>query len=127
MSMELEGIEEESTLTTLLESIEHQIQSKKSEGKLSLGHNKKPDLSIEQVANGEELVTFFRDRPGHINMSAAVAATAMVTAAAAAITAAAALNAKGNKPKPKEQVNLMDANTKGLNVNDLLSLRNSCL
>lgn len=127
MSMEVEGLEEESNLATLLESIEHQIQSKKSEGKLSLGHNKKPDLSVKQLANGEDLVTFFRDRPGYINMSAAVAATAMVTAAAAAITAAAAVNAKGNKPKPKEQINLMDTNTKELNINDLLSLRNSCL
>ena len=127
MSMEIESIEEESTLNVLLESIENQIQSKKSEGKLSLSHNQKPDLSIETLANEEELITFFRERPGLINMSAAVAATAMVTAAAAAITAAAALNAKGKDPDPKEQIKFMNTDTKGLNIHDLLSLRNNCL
>ena len=126
MGMEITNTEKKSTLATLLDSIENQIQSKKSERKLSVGHDKQHDLSIEQLTNGEELIIFFRDRPDHINMSAAVAATAMVTAAAAALTAAAALKAKGKKTEP-EQINLIDANTNGLNINELLSLRVSCL
>lgn len=125
MGMEIANTERKSTLATLLDSIENQIQSKRSGRKIS-DHNKRPGLSIEQLTGGEELIAFFRDRPNDINMSAAVAATAMVTAAAAAITAAAALKAKGKKTEP-EQINLIDANTKGLNINELLSLRVICL
>ena len=125
--MEIESAEGQSTVEALEEAISNQINQKKSEGKIALANEENSELLVEILNNEEEVIDFFGSRKDHFNVGAAVAATAMVTAATAAITAAAGLHAKGKDPDSQKELHLMDAQTSGLNISDLLDLRENCL